>query len=84
MVYFSQFIVFPVDKDPQRQRVTKYIKYERIFIKILDGIEFPMNNRNNKKFVKRVNDKLNLTKRSLSINIFNIIIININFIRYQI
>jgi glutamine cyclotransferase len=60
--------LFPVDKDSQR--VSKYKKYENMFDKALEGIEFPMKVQSNNKFVNRVNN-LNLIEGGLSINIYH-------------
>ena len=60
--------LFPVDKNPQR--VTQYKKYEHIFDKALEKMEFPMEVQNNNTFVNRVN-KLNLIEGGLSVNIYH-------------
>jgi len=60
--------LFPVDKNPQR--VIQYKKYEHIFVKALEGIEFPVKVQNNNKFVSRVNN-VNLIEGGLSINIYH-------------
>ena len=51
------------------KRVTKYKKYEYIFDRTLEGMEFPMKVQNNNKFMNRVNN-LNLIE-GLSINIYH-------------
>lgn len=51
--------LFPVERDQQPNHVTKYKKYEHIFNKELQRIEFPIKVHYIKKFVDGVNKDTN-------------------------